>query len=490
MRNAVVDVELHHLGVDHQELHFIRAGPEQYAGNDGVDADAFPGACGAGHQQVGHLGQVRHDGLAADILPQGEGQLGFRLHDAVGFQHLPQGDHADGLVGHLDAHGGLAGDGGHDPHLLGGQVQGDIVRQADDAAHLHPRAGLQLIPGDGGAAADLHHLGLDAEVGQGFLQQSGVGQHFLLVLLGVVILRLGQKLRGGQLVIGPRLFGDFQRRQLLPFGGFRLRRAGLGLRSGPGGPGRNAFDDGDLQLVVLIDDEGQRGLHRVLGGRHIGDALGQGRVLGLRTRGLVKLLLAHQPHDGVVLSDHGAFVRFLGDGFHQAAVGIRQHLPGAEGRSLHGLPHAGQGEGGGQHQNGQNHAGHQHIGAVDSDGAEKDAGQQGAHDAAPLAGHTADMGRFQPLYGEILRRQMLPLGQGHHDEHRRHGQQRSHHPLGPHFGQVPVQHQKTRDQDQIGHGVPGIGEKAEIQLLQGDAQYSGGFRVQADRRQHCEAQQP
>jgi hypothetical protein len=75
VRDAVIDAQLHHLGVDHDELDFLRRGLVEQADYQRVHAHGFAGAGGAGDEQMGQLGDVAHDAVAADVLAQGEGHL-------------------------------------------------------------------------------------------------------------------------------------------------------------------------------------------------------------------------------------------------------------------------------------------------------------------------------------------------------------------------------------------------------------------------------
>ena len=49
MRNTVIDAELHHLGVNHNQLHIFRAGLVQQAENDGVHTHRLTGTGGTGN---------------------------------------------------------------------------------------------------------------------------------------------------------------------------------------------------------------------------------------------------------------------------------------------------------------------------------------------------------------------------------------------------------------------------------------------------------
>ena len=128
------------------------------------------------------------------------------------------------MVGHLDAHGRLAGDGCFHADIGHGKVQGDIIGQRGDAADLHARHGLDLIPGNGGAPRDIQHPGAHAEAFQRVHQLLGVGLQLVLGT-GVTLLgRLFKQLDAGVLILEGlhhlRLLGRGGGGSLLACGGF------------------------------------------------------------------------------------------------------------------------------------------------------------------------------------------------------------------------------------------------------------------------------
>ena len=161
--HAVILCQFHGLGVDHQETHLVRAGLVEHAHNQGVDAHRLTRACGAGDEQVGHLGQIRDDGLPGDVPAQGHGKLALGGLEGVGLHQLPHAHGAAGFVGHLNAHGGLAGDGRLDAHAGGGQVQCQVVGEVCNLADFHTGGRLDFIAGHGRAAADVQNFGLHAK---------------------------------------------------------------------------------------------------------------------------------------------------------------------------------------------------------------------------------------------------------------------------------------------------------------------------------------
>ena len=68
--DAVILGQLHHLGVDEQQLHVLRAGAEQQAHDDAVHAHRFAAAGAARDQQMGHLAQVCHLSHTGNVLAQ------------------------------------------------------------------------------------------------------------------------------------------------------------------------------------------------------------------------------------------------------------------------------------------------------------------------------------------------------------------------------------------------------------------------------------
>ena len=119
MRNAVVAAQLHHLGVDHQQLNLLGRGLVQQADDDGIDADRLAAAGGAGDEQVRHFGQIRQADASGDILAQRDRKPAFGVDELLAVDDLPDGDGGDILVGDFDADGSLVGDGRFDTHPAG-----------------------------------------------------------------------------------------------------------------------------------------------------------------------------------------------------------------------------------------------------------------------------------------------------------------------------------------------------------------------------------
>ena len=163
MRDPVVDVKLHDLGIDHDQLHFVGRRLVQNAHDDRVDADRLAGTRRAGDEQVRHPGDIRHDCLAAQISADGKRELALGIPEFLGFQDIPQGDDGGVPVGHFDPDGGFPGDRRLDPDIDRRQAELDVIGKAYDLAHLDALFGLKLISCDGRSLADIGDRNIDAE---------------------------------------------------------------------------------------------------------------------------------------------------------------------------------------------------------------------------------------------------------------------------------------------------------------------------------------
>ena len=183
VRDPLVLRKLDLLGVDQDHLDLVGALGHEDREDHGVQADrlARPGA--AGHQQVGHLGQVEDQGLALDVLAQEERDAALLGSAADAVDHVAQPDDVAVVVGNFDADGRLARDRGHDPHAGHRQGDGQVVGQAHDPRDPQTGLELDLELGDHRAGVDLDDADLVAEIEQGPLQEHGPGMDLGLVLL-------------------------------------------------------------------------------------------------------------------------------------------------------------------------------------------------------------------------------------------------------------------------------------------------------------------
>ena len=179
MGNAVVNAQLHHLGVNHDELHIVGTCLVQQTDDNGIHAHGFTGTGGTGDQQVGHFGNVTHDAASVNALAQRNGGHGFCLGKLGGIDNLPQGDRRDRAVRYLDAnHGDLSGN-GSDADAGRAQTQGNIIGAACDLIQPDALVKLHLVAGNAGAAGDVDDMSVDIEAGECLIEAAGILPHFL-----------------------------------------------------------------------------------------------------------------------------------------------------------------------------------------------------------------------------------------------------------------------------------------------------------------------
>ena len=183
MRDAVIDRELEHLRVDHDQPALLRREPVEQRQDHGVDGDRLARAGGAGHQQVRHAGQIRDHRLAADGLAEAKRQLVLGGLEVLGGKKLTQVNGLALLVRQLDADGVAAWD---DRHAGRDRAHGagDVVRQRDHARGFDAGRGLELVERHHRTGMDMDHLALDAEVADRLLDAPAVSSRISSVSSG------------------------------------------------------------------------------------------------------------------------------------------------------------------------------------------------------------------------------------------------------------------------------------------------------------------
>ncbi len=202
VREGVVHLHLDDFGVDHDEAEILWAEAVEDGGDDGVDADAFPGAGCACDEAVGHCGEVADDGFAVDIFSEGDGDLAFGAGEVLGFEQFAEGDFLFFRVGDLDSDGVFAGDGGEDVDTFCAGGAGDVFFESDDPIHADAFGGVDLVAGDGGASGDVTWGDVDPELLQGIDDGVLDGEEFFWVGCFAVfeVWRIEQ-VEGGQFVV-------------------------------------------------------------------------------------------------------------------------------------------------------------------------------------------------------------------------------------------------------------------------------------------------
>ena len=190
MGNPIVDTQLHHLRIDHNQAHLVRGGPIEQRHDNAVHTDRLTGAGGTGNQQMGHLGNIADNVVAANILTGRKGQRRGIFAECLRTQHLPDGDAGGDAVGHLNTDDGALSLYRRHTDAADAQRQRNVLVQRGDLTHFNARAKLHLIPGHGWASDNIFHLDVHIEAPQGLLQPHHIGAHLLgVVLLGAHCLR-------------------------------------------------------------------------------------------------------------------------------------------------------------------------------------------------------------------------------------------------------------------------------------------------------------
>ena len=268
VRDAVIDTELDHLRVDHDEPHLIRPRFVEQRQDQRVHAHRLAGAGGAGDQHMRQLRNIAHDAVAADVLANGKAQAGLGVLELCGGDDVAEIDGADDLVGHFDADGGDLVRDRRDADVHDAQRQRQVAREIRDAGELDALLKLDIVARDRGAARDADDRGVDAKAADRSLEafpvqrdlvprvDSGCGGAAQQIQRREHIVPL-LRLRGNGVFHRPGLFLDALFAQLF------LRRIGNlcrhgNRRSGSGGLRR----DGELAEALL--DVHARNLSRFL----------------------------------------------------------------------------------------------------------------------------------------------------------------------------------------------------------------------------------
>src|SRR5262249_38367948 len=143
VRDAVVDRELEHFRVDHDQPALLRPEPVEQAQDHGVDGDRLAGAGGAGDQQVWHAREIDDHGLGADGLAQAERQFRAAVDIVAAGELLAQIDLLASGVRQLDADDVASCDHG-DARRERAHGAGNVVGEPDHTRGFDARRGLEL----------------------------------------------------------------------------------------------------------------------------------------------------------------------------------------------------------------------------------------------------------------------------------------------------------------------------------------------------------
>ena len=164
VRDAVVDRQLQHLRVDHDEAAGIGPVAVQQRQDHGVDADRLARPGGAGDQQMRHARQVGDHRRAADVLAQDQRQLGRRIARRPSRPAARAGRPSRACALGSSMPMTLRARHHGDAHRDRAHRAGDVVGQADHAAGLGAGRRLQLVAGHHRAGPHLDDLAAHAEI--------------------------------------------------------------------------------------------------------------------------------------------------------------------------------------------------------------------------------------------------------------------------------------------------------------------------------------
>ena len=139
MRQRIVMLELDHFRVDHDEAHFFRREPEQHAGDEGIDADAFASTSCTGNEQMRHLREVGDDRFAVNVFAERErnSALCFRFFPIGRFKQLAQRHRDFARVCQLDTDRVFPGDGRENVNPLRSGGAREVALETHDFVHSH-----------------------------------------------------------------------------------------------------------------------------------------------------------------------------------------------------------------------------------------------------------------------------------------------------------------------------------------------------------------
>ncbi|MNN71002.1 hypothetical protein D3C81_1868990 [compost metagenome] len=95
MRNALINRQLEHFWVDHNESHIFRLRLIQHAEDHSIDPNRLTGTRGTRHQQMRHLRQISRNRFAGNIFTEHYGQRRRIITEFRVIQHFAQ---VDGLT--------------------------------------------------------------------------------------------------------------------------------------------------------------------------------------------------------------------------------------------------------------------------------------------------------------------------------------------------------------------------------------------------------
>ena len=162
MRNAVVERELEHLRVDQHEPEVRGRIAVKHRENHGIDANRLARPRRTSHEQMRHLGEVDHEGLAADVLAERERERRRAFSEGLALEDLLEADRLPHGVRNFKTNEARVRNARHDAHGLNAERAAQVVPHVVDLRTLDTGTGLEPVLGDHGTGLDASDRGLDA----------------------------------------------------------------------------------------------------------------------------------------------------------------------------------------------------------------------------------------------------------------------------------------------------------------------------------------
>ena len=144
MRDAVIDGQLEHFRIDHDQPALVWAQPIEQTQDHRVDRDRLAGTRGARDQQVRHACKIDDHRLAADRLTEAERQFCAAVDVVAAGELFAQINLLTCRIRQLDADDIPSGDNG-DACGEGTHGARDVVGEPDDARRFDSRCGFELV---------------------------------------------------------------------------------------------------------------------------------------------------------------------------------------------------------------------------------------------------------------------------------------------------------------------------------------------------------
>ncbi len=185
--NLVVERQFYFLGVYEDKLHFRRVLLVEDGGQQGVQTYRLALARSTRHEQVGHLGQIRHKNLVANGLAQRHRKVHRGVLEFLRGQDRLHAHHLGTAVGDFNTNGAAARNGCNDADAQRTQTQCDIVFQAFNLRNPNPRLRYNLVQRDRRTHGCFDFGDFNLVVAQGFDDALFVGFEFFGVHLALAL---------------------------------------------------------------------------------------------------------------------------------------------------------------------------------------------------------------------------------------------------------------------------------------------------------------